>query len=92
LNNSEEANKIHFVGTELKYGLLAVVVVAILYVLISPLPEMDAAGSIRLILPSFTFWLCWALSLSVLSVSFRPAWSLSLSIDDIVKKNCARLC
>lgn len=77
----------------LKYGLLAVVVVAILYVLISPLPELDAAGSIKSSLLSFAFLLRWALlpAFFVISVSLAGL-PLSLSVDDILKKICARLC
>jgi hypothetical protein len=77
----------------LKYGLLVVVIAAILYVLISPLPELDAAGSIKSSLLLFAFVLYWALfpafSLFSLSLAGLP---LSFSVDDVLKKNCAWLC
>lgn len=76
-----------------KYGLLAVVIVAILYVLISPLPELDAAGTIRSSLLPYAFVLYWALFLASFVFSFSLAGlPSSFSDDDILKKNCARLC
>jgi ABC-type Fe3+-siderophore transport system permease subunit len=77
----------------LKYGLLAVVIAAILYVLISPLPEPDAVGSIKSNWLSFAIVLSWALFLAF-SVFSLPLASLPLSffVDDILKKNCSRLC
>ena len=77
----------------LKYGLLAVVIAAILYVLISPLPEVDAAGSIKSGPLFFAFMLRWALLPAFFVISFSLAGlPLSFSVDDILKKVCARLC
>jgi Na+/H+ antiporter NhaC len=77
----------------LKYGLLAVVIAAILYVLISPLPELDAAGSIKSSLLSLSFVLRWALLPAFFVMSFSLAGlPMSFSVDDILKKNCSRLC
>ncbi len=77
----------------LKYGLLAVVIAAVLYVLISPLPELDAAGSIKSSSLYFAFVLCWALFPAFFVISFSLAGlPLPFSVDDTLKKNCARLC
>jgi len=76
----------------LKVGLLAVVIAAVLYVLISPLPELD--GAIRSF-PSFlAFVVRWALLSALLSsLLLSPAsLPLSSSVEDILKMNCARLC
>jgi hypothetical protein len=77
----------------LKYGLLAVVIVAILYVLISPLPELDAAGSIKSGLFTLAFVLSGRLfpALFVFSLSLAGL-SLPFLVADVLKKNCTRLC
>jgi hypothetical protein len=77
----------------LKNGLLVAVIAAILFVLISPLPELDAAGTIRSTIIPFVLVLSWALLLGSLSSTLSPpALSLSSEHGDILKKNCARLC
>lgn len=76
----------------LKIALVAVVSVTVLYVLISPLPELDAADAMRSILPSASFAFCLGLILALLSYSCALAASPLSSADDILKKNCARLC
>jgi hypothetical protein len=76
-----------------KYGLLAVVIVAILYVLISPLPELDAAGSIKSGWFPFAFVLGGTLFPAFFVVSLSLAGlSLSFLVADVLKKNCTRLC
>jgi hypothetical protein len=76
-----------------KYGLLAVVIVAILYVLISPLPELDVTGAIKSSLFTFAFmsggtlfpaFIVFSLSLAGLPLPFLVA--------DILQKHCTRLC
>jgi len=77
----------------LKNGLLAAVIAAILFVLISPLPELDAAGTIRSTIVPFVLVLSWALLLGSLTFTLpAPALSLSFEHGAILKKNCARLC
>jgi hypothetical protein len=74
-----------------KFGLLAVVMTAILYVLISPLPELD--GTLRSTLPAFALALCWSLFRAFVVFFFSlAALPLSSSVEDILKKTCARLC
>ena len=79
--------------TGVKRGLLVVVIAAILIVLISPLPELDAAATVRSTLLPITFGLCWALFLvfSALSRSLAGLPPL-LQAGDILNKTCARLC
>lgn len=76
----------------LKVGLLAVVIGAILYVLISPLPELD--GTVRSFSSFFAFVARWALLSAFVSSFFlaRASLPLSSSVEDILKMNCARLC
>lgn len=76
----------------LKIALVAVVSATILYVLISPLPELDAAGTIRSILPSTSFALCGPLIFVLLTHSGSLTASPLSSFGDILKKNCTRLC
>ena len=77
----------------LKSGLLAVVILAVLYVLISPIPELDATGPIKSGSLSFASVLGWALFSAFCVFSFSLAGlPLSFSVDDILKKVCARLC
>jgi len=79
--------------TGVKRGLLVVVIAAILIVLISPLPELDAAATVRSTLLPITFGLCWALFLAFFVLSHSLAGlSPLLQADDILKKTCARLC
>jgi len=76
-----------------KRALLVVAIAAILIVLISPLPELDAAVTVRSTLLPIVFELCWVLFLAffVLSHSLAGLRPL-LQADDILKKTCARLC
>jgi len=75
----------------LKIALVAVVSVAILYVLISPLPELDAAGSIRSVLLLATFTM-FALFLPLVVISCSPATLPLSSVESILNRNCVRLC
>jgi len=75
----------------LKIALVAVVSVAILYVLISPLPEPDAAGSIRSVL-SFAIFTMFALFLALVIISRFPATLPLSSVESILNRNCVRLC
>ena len=78
---------------ETRSGLLVVAIAAILYVLISPLPELDAAGTVRSTLLPIAFGAYWALLLAFFILS-RSLTGLppSFPVDDILKKTCARLC
>lgn len=76
----------------LKIALVVVVSGTVLYVLISPLPELDAADAMRSVLPSASFDFCAALIFFLLSYSCSLAASPLSSAGDILKKNCARLC
>ena len=75
----------------LKIALVAVVSFTILYVLISPLPELDAAGSIRSAL-SFVTLTTFALFLAFAVISCSPATLPLSSVESILTRNCVRLC
>jgi len=74
-----------------KIALVVVVSFAILYVLISPLPELDAAGSIRSVL-SFVTFTTFALFLALAVISCSPATLPLSSVESILTRNCVRLC
>ena len=74
-----------------KIALVVVVSFAILYVLISPLPELDAAGSIRSVLSVVTFT-TFALFLALAVSSCSPDTLPLSSVESILTRNCVRLC
>jgi hypothetical protein len=75
----------------LKITLATVVSFAILYVLISPLPELDAAGSIRSALLFATFTM-FASFLALVAISRSPATLPLSSVENILNRICVRLC
>jgi len=81
------------VYTYLKYAITLAVVFGILYVLISPLPEMDAAFSGKsashFILVTQALL---ALSFLVVLMRFRPIDRNSTAYGDVLKMSCVRLC
>ena len=82
------------VSTPLKSVITLAVVFGILYVLISPLPEMDAAFSGKSALASFILVTQALLGLSFLAVlmHFRPMDSNIPAYGDVLKMICVRLC
>jgi hypothetical protein len=82
------------VSTFLKYAITLAVVFGILYVLISPLPEMDAAFSGKSAANHF-FLVTQALlgfSFLVLLMHFRPMDRNSTAYGNVLKMICVRLC
>ena len=82
------------VSTFLKYAITLAVVFGILYVLISPLPEMDAAFSGKSTASHF-FLVTQALlgfSFLVLLMHFRPMERNSTAYGNVLKMICVRLC
>jgi hypothetical protein len=82
------------VYTFLKYAITLAVVFGILYVLISPLPEMDAALSGKSTASHFILITQALLGLSffVLLMRFRPIDRNSTAYGDVLKMSCVRLC
>jgi hypothetical protein len=74
-----------------KIALVVVVSFAILYVLISPLPELDATGSVRSVL-SFVTLTTFTLFLALAVISRSPAALPPSSVEGILTRNCVRLC
>jgi len=82
------------VSTSLKCAITLAVVFGILYVLISPLPEMDAAFSGKSAAAYFILVTQALLGLYFFSLlmHFRPVdWS-STAHGDVLKMICVRLC
>jgi len=82
------------VYTFLKYAITLAVVFGILYVLISPLPEMDAAFSGKSAAHYFILVTQALLGLSFLALlmRFRPIDRNSTAYGDVLKMICVRLC
>jgi hypothetical protein len=82
------------VSTSLKCAITLAVVVGILYVLISPLPEMDAAFSGKSAANLFFLVTQALLGLSflVLLMRFRPTNWNTTAYGDVLKMICVRLC
>jgi hypothetical protein len=82
------------VSTFLKYAITLAVVFGILYVLISPLPEMDATFSGKSAANHFILVTQALLGLSflVLLMRFRPIDGNSTAYGDVLKMICVRLC
>ena len=82
------------VSTSLKCAITLAVVFGILYVLISPLPEMDAAFSGKSAISHFILVTQALLGLYFLTLlmRFRPIdWNASAH-GDVLKMICVRLC
>lgn len=82
------------VSTSLKCAITLAVVFGILYVLISPLPEMDAAFSGKSAISHFILVTQALLGLYFLSllVRFQPIdWNATMH-GDVLKMICVRLC
>jgi hypothetical protein len=82
------------VSTSLKCAITLAVVFGILYVLISPLPEMDAAFSGKSAATHFILVTQALLGLYflVLLMHFRPINLNSTAYGDVLKMICVRLC
>jgi hypothetical protein len=82
------------VSTSLKCAITLAVVVGILYVLISPLPEMDATFSGKSVATHFILVTQALLGLYflVLFMRFRPINWNSTAYGDVLKMICVRLC
>ena len=81
-------------STFLKCAITLAVVFGILYVLISPLPEMDAAFSGKSALAFFILVTQALLGLYFLTLlmRFRPVDSSVTAHGDVLKMICVRLC
>ena len=81
-------------STSLKCAITLAVVFGILYVLISPLPEMDAAFSGKSATNLFFLvtQALLALYFLVLLMRFRPINWNSTAYGDVLKMICVRLC
>ena len=81
-------------STSLKCVIVLAVVFGILYVLISPLPEMDAAFSGKSAATNFILITQALLGLYflVLLMHFRPVDWNSTAHGDVLKMICVRLC
>jgi hypothetical protein len=83
--------KLMRVSRRLKFLLLIVVVAAILYVLISPLPELAATSTLNFpVLPLVIVLLVPSLAVCVRSSA--PQATDVLLDDDLPSRNCALLC
>jgi hypothetical protein len=82
------------VSTALKCVITLAVVFGILYVLISPLPELDATFSGKSAANHFILVTQALLGLFFLAVlmRFRPMDSNSTAYGDVLKMICVRLC
>lgn len=77
-----------------KYAILALVIFAILYVLISPMPEMDATCSGRMS-AAWLFVLITALVNTFVLILFfylDSSPQAFLQAENVITKNCSRLC
>lgn len=77
-----------------KYAIVFAVMIGILYVLISPLPEMDAAFSGKSPLSFFIFVTFAFLGLFFLTlfVRFRPTYNAATFHGEVLELICVRLC
>jgi hypothetical protein len=82
------------VSTALKCAITLAVVFGILYVLISPLPEMDAAFSGKSTISHFILVAQALLGLYFLTllIRFRPLDWNATAHGDVLKMICVRLC
>jgi hypothetical protein len=82
------------VSTSLKCAIALAVVFGILYVLISPLPEMDAAFSGKSAVTHFILVTQALLGLYFLTLlmRFRPVDWNATAHGDVLKMICVRLC
>lgn len=82
------------VSTGLKCVLSLVVVCGILYVLITPLPEVNATFSGKSALSFFVLVTHALLSplFYILVLGFRPVRSIAALHDDVLQLTCVRLC
>jgi hypothetical protein len=82
------------VSSSLKLAITLAVVFGVLYVLISPLPEMDAAFSGKSAANHFFLVTQALIGLSFLALlmRFRPMDSNSTAYGDVLKMICVRLC
>ncbi len=82
------------VSSTLKYAISFAVVFGILYVLISPLPEMDAAFSGKSALSFFILVTYAFLALFFLTflMRFRPAGNATTFHANVLDLICVRLC
>jgi hypothetical protein len=83
-----------YVSTSLKCVITLAVVFGILYVLISPLPEMDAAFSGKSALTFFILVTQALLGLYFLTLlmRFRPIGWNATTHGDVLKMICVRIC
>lgn len=67
---------------------------SILYVLISPLPEVDATTSRSSVMTLFVLMTCALLGLFILDLSAvpHPSWMHSAAQAEVLDKTCVRLC
>ena len=79
-------------STWLKCAISLVVIFGILYVLISPLPEVDATFSGKSALTFFILVIHAYLFFFALSSSLRLSDPGFASFVDLLNKNCVRLC
>jgi hypothetical protein len=82
------------VSTSLKLGLTLAVTFGIVYVLVSPLPEVNAAYSGKSLHSFFLLITCALLGLVLLIACpyLRPIRVSASFLDNILSKNCVRLC
>jgi len=82
------------VSTSLKFAITLAVVFGILYVLISPLPEMDAAFSGKSAISHFILVTQALLGLYFLTLlmRFRPIDWNATAHGDVLKMICVRIC
>jgi hypothetical protein len=90
----EKSDKMTAVSTSVKCILSLAIVFGILYVLISPLPEMDATYSGKSALSFFILVTHAFLGLFFLIfvVRFRPVRGIASLHDDVLDMICVRLC
>ena len=77
-----------------KRVLWLLVIYCILYVLISPLPELDAtlSGKPVIVLFILATYALWGLLILDLSPALHPSSLRSVSQTDVLHKTCVRLC
>ena len=76
-----------------KRAIWLLVIYGILYVLISPLPELDATLSGKSVLVFFVLVTYALLGLLILSFpDLRPSSLFPVAQTDVLHKTCARLC
>jgi hypothetical protein len=77
-----------------KRALWFLVIYCILYVLISPLPEVDATASGSSVIAFFSLvsYAFTAAFILDLSTALRPSRLHSASLTEVLEKTCVRLC